>query len=100
MSKKKSYMNRKNILSEDILSSFLKGLFKGMKRGIFGKKTKDTEKAKKDLQKSVDKLNSGLQGMADAVNDYRTRSGQKPIKRKQKKYTVKDIMDLQAKGKL
>tara|TARA_B100001094_G_scaffold331102_1_gene398364 strand:+ start:1033 stop:1314 length:282 start_codon:yes stop_codon:yes gene_type:complete len=93
-------MDKKNILSEDIISSFFKGLFKGMKQGIFGKKTKSSEQAKKELQNSVDKLNSGLQGMANAVNNYRTRSGQKPIKRKQKKYTVKDITDLYGKGKL
>ena len=45
MSKKKSYMNTKNILSEDVISSFLKGLF----RGITRQKPKTLRKAKTDL---------------------------------------------------
>ena len=59
MSKKKSYMNVKNILSEDIISSFLKGLF----RGVIGKKNKpkkDIKKLEKDLQQSVDRFNDGI----------------------------------------
>ena len=100
MKKKKSYMDRKNILSEDILSSFLKGLFKGMKQGIFGKKTtKSTKQAKQDLQKSIDGFNSGIQKMADAVNKYRASEGKPPV-RQPRKLTIKSVMDDYGKGKL
>ena len=46
-------MNIKNIITEDIISSFFKGLF----RGLTGKKVKSAKEAKKDLQQSVDKFN-------------------------------------------
>ena len=97
MSKKKSYMNVKNILSEDIISSFLKGLLKG----ITGKKRKpkDVKKIKKELQKSVDRFNNGLELMQQASDDIRKADGKKPRKRI-KKLTVKDVMDDYAKGKL
>ena len=99
MSKKKSYMDRVNILSEGMYASFFKGLFKGMKQGIFGKTTKSTIKAKKELEKSIDDFNSGIQKMANAVNNYRASEG-KPLVRQPKKLTVKSVMDDYGKGKL
>jgi len=95
VSKKKSYMSIKNILSEDIVSSFLKGLWKGVTR----KKIKSTKQVEKDLQQSVDKFNSGIDKMYSAINKVRATDGKKPIK-KSKKLTVKDVMDDYAKGKL
>ena len=53
MSKKKSYMDKENILSEGALTSFLKGLFKG-KKGL----DRDVRKSKYELEKSVDKYNA------------------------------------------
>jgi hypothetical protein len=90
MSKKKSYMNIKNIISEDIISSFLKGLF----RGVTGKKKKpkDIKKLEKDLQQSVDRFNDGISKMHSAVNKIRKGEGKSPKKR-MKKLTVKDVMD-------
>ena len=64
MSKKKSYMDKKNILSEDIISSFFKGLFKGMKQGIFGKKTKSSEQDKKELQNYLKLIKVGHLGLS------------------------------------
>ena len=98
MSKKKSYMNTKNILSEDIISSFLKGLFKGI-TGIKDKPKKDIKKLEKDLQQSVDRFNDGISKMHSAVNKVRKADG-KPPKKRMKKLTVKDVMDDYAKGKL
>ena len=45
MSKKKSYMDTKNILSEDVISSF----FKGLLRGILRQKPKTLRKSKNEL---------------------------------------------------
>ena len=95
MSKKKSYMNIKNILSEDIVSSFLKGLW----RGITRKKVKSTKQVEKDLQQSINKFNSGLDKMHSAINKVRIANGKPPVK-KLKKLTVKDVMDDYAKGKI
>ena len=88
-------MDSKNILSEDIISSFLKGLWKG----VSGKKIKSTKQAQSDLKKSVDKFNSGIDGMYSAVNKVRKADGKPPIKRG-KKLTVKDVLDDYTKGKL
>jgi len=98
VSKKKSYMNVKNILSEDIISSFLKGLFKGI-TGIKNKPKKDAKKLEKDLQQSVDKFNDGISKMHSAINKVRKAEG-KPPKKRMKKLTVKNVMDDYAKGKL
>ena len=95
MAKKKSYMSIKNILSEDIVSSFLKGLW----RGITRKQVKSTKQAKKDLQQSVDKFNSGIDKMYSAINKVRKVEGKPPTKRP-KKLTVKQVMDDYAKGKI
>ena len=94
MSKKKSYMNIKNIITEDIISSFFKGLF----RGLTGKKVKSAKEAKKDLQQSVDKFNSGIDKMYAAINKVRETEGKPPTKRP-KKLTVKQVVDDYAKGK-
>ena len=95
MSKKKSYMSIKNILSEDIVSSFLKGLWRGVTR----KKIKSTKEVEKDLQQSVDKFNAGIDKQYSAINKIRKAEG-KPSKKKPKKLTVKDMIDDYSKGKL
>ncbi len=95
MSKKKSYMDSKNILSEDVITKFLKGLWKG----ITGKKVKSSKQAQSDLKQSVAKFNSGIDKMTSAINKVRKADGKSPIKRG-KKLTVKDVMDDYAKGKL
>ena len=53
MSKKKSYMDKENILTEGAIGSFLRGLFKGKKR-----LDRDVSKYKHEVEQSVDKLNS------------------------------------------
>tara|TARA_E500000305_G_C3957986_1_gene205570 strand:+ start:95 stop:382 length:288 start_codon:yes stop_codon:yes gene_type:complete len=95
MSKKKSYMDSKNILSEDVITSFLKGLW----RGITGKKVKSSKQAQSDLKKSVDKFNSGIDKMTSAINKVRKADGKSPIKRG-KKLTVNQVLDDYGKGKL
>jgi len=95
VAKKKSYMSIKNILSEDIVSSFLKGLWKGVTR----KKIKSTKQVEKDLQQAVDKFNSGIDKQYSAINKIRKAEG-KPPKKKPKKLTVKDMVKDYAKGKL
>jgi L-cystine uptake protein TcyP (sodium:dicarboxylate symporter family) len=95
MSKKKSYMDFKNILSEDIISSFFKGLF----TGVTGKKVKSTKQATKDIEQSVDKFNSAIDKMYSAINKVRKADG-KPPRKPPKKMTVKDVLDDYAKGKL
>ncbi len=88
MKKKKSYMDRRNIISEDILSSFLKGLFKGITRGFF---SSADNKTKNKLQNSVDGFNAGISQMWDGINQARVINGKKP-KRKPKKLTVQDVI--------
>ena len=95
MSKKKSYMDSKNILSEDVITSFLKGLW----RGITGKKVKSSKQAQSNLKKSVDKFNDALELMQQASDDIRKADGKKPRKRI-KKLTVKDVISDYTKGKL
>ena len=73
-------MNTKNILSEDIISSFLKGLFKGI-TGIKDKPKKDAKKLEKDLQQSVDKFNDGISKMNSAKNKVRKAEGKPPKKK-------------------
>jgi hypothetical protein len=65
MSKKNSYMDRKNILSEGALMQFLRGLFKG-KKGLerdayklekkLDKNVKTYNKIQGDLEKSIEKM--------------------------------------------
>jgi len=95
VAKKKSYMSIKNILSEDIVSSFLKGLWRGVTR----KQVKSSKQIEKKLKKSVDRFNDGIELMQQASDDIRKADGKKPRK-KIKKLTVKDVMDDYAKGKL
>ena len=52
MSKKRSYMDVKNILSEGALKDFLLGLIKG-KKGL----KRDVKKIKKKIEKSVSDFN-------------------------------------------
>ncbi len=95
MSKKKSYMDSKNILSEDVITAFLKGLWKGITR----KGIKSSKQAQSDLKQSVNKFNTAIDGMYSAVNKVRKADGKPPVKRG-KKLTVKNVVDDYAKGKL
>ena len=62
MSKKKSYMNINNILSEGLFGDFFKGLFRGKKA-----LDRDVAKAKIKLQKNVDKSNDSLGRLEKAI---------------------------------
>ena len=62
MSKKKSYMNRKNILSEGALKDFLLGLFKGKKRI-----NRDVQKLKYKIDKSVKDYNDSTDKLEKAL---------------------------------
>ena len=99
MSKKKSYMDKKNILSEDVITSFFKGLFRGMSRNLFGKDKKPPKTAQKKLEQSVDRFNAAGDSIHDYLNQVRKEHGLKP-KGRPKKLTVKQVMDDFAKGKL
>ncbi len=88
MSKKKSYMNVKNILSEDVITSFLKGLF----RGITRQKPRTLRKIKSDLNKKINKFNDNRQSMHDYINKIRVKNGQKPAP-SPKKLTMKQVID-------
>ena len=58
MSKKKSYMDKDNILSEGAIKSFLLGLFKGKKRmkGEVAKYKIEVEQSVKDYNKATSKF--------------------------------------------
>ena len=104
MSKKKSYMDKKNILSEDVITSFFKGLWRGM-RGVPEKKKKTktqleklAKESEKKMQKHIDGVNGGLDKMYSAINKVRKDSDQKPLKRPSK-LTLKDIKKQLESGK-
>ncbi len=90
MSKKKSYMSTKNILSEDVISSF----FKGLLRGILRQKPKSLRKTKNELKDKIDKFNIGIDKMYTAINKVREKDGLKPKKRPKKLNVDKVIQDL------
>ena len=62
MSKKKSYMNKENIINEGGIQNFLKGLFRGKKS-----LDRDVAVAKVKLKKSVDKSNDALDRLEKAI---------------------------------
>ena len=104
MSKKKSYMNAKNIITEDAITSFFKGLWRGM-RGVPAKTKKSkaqleklAKESEKKMQKHIDGVNGGLDKMYSAINKVRKDSDQKPLK-KPSKLTLKDIKNQLEKGK-
>ena len=87
MLKKKSYMNINNILNEDAISSFLKGLFTG-------KSSASEKKLRKNIEKDVDKMNKNFKTAYDILNKRRKKQGLKPLSFKKisahnivKKYT-------------
>ena len=82
-------------MTPNIVSSFLKGLWKGVTR----KKIKSTKQVEKDLQQAVDKFNAGIDKQYSAINKIRKAEG-KPTKKKPKKLTVNDMVKDYAKGKL
>ena len=94
MSKKKSFMDTKNIISEDIFSAFFRGLFTG--KGSYSKEEIDAKlkarenKFKKDIKKDVDSLNKSFQQMYKAINKRRKQNGDKP--KKAPKVTVDDVV--------
>ena len=81
MSKKKSYMDNKNILAEGFFSK----LFKIVKDTDVKKKIEKD----KDLKKDIKSLNKRTQSLEDRLNGYLKAAGKKPIKLD--KYTVKDF---------
>tara|TARA_R100001594_G_C3985320_1_gene251101 strand:+ start:57 stop:323 length:267 start_codon:yes stop_codon:yes gene_type:complete len=62
MSKKKSYMDIKNILNEGAFSNFLKGLTKG-KKGL----QRDIAKYEKELDKNIDEYNERQSKLENAI---------------------------------
>ena len=94
MSKKKSYMDTKNIITEDIFSAFFRGLFTG--KGSYSKEEIDAEikslekKFKKDIKKDVDGLNKSFKMMQQAINKRRKERGANP--KKAPKTTVDNIL--------
>jgi hypothetical protein len=82
MSKKKSYMNVKNILTEGAIGNFLRGLFKGKK-----KLNRDVIKHKRKLEKSVKDYNDATSRFEKA---FEKQFGKKV---KFKRQTVDDFID-------
>ena len=101
MSKKKSYMDTKNIITEDIFSAFFRGLFTG--KGSYSKEEKEAKikslekKFKKDIKKNVDGLNKSFELMQKAINKRRIKRGAKP--KKAPKTTVDNIVKQVKAGK-
>ena len=62
MSKKKSYMNIKNILTEAAIGNFLRGLFKG-KKGL----KRSATKIKSELDKNVNNFNKTQSRLEKAI---------------------------------
>ena len=96
MSKKKSFMNIKNIISEDIFSAFFRGLFTGKttsKEDIDARLKAREKKFKKDIKKDVDKLNKTFAEMRADLDKQRKKRGLKPVKRKVTKITVDDVVN-------
>ena len=62
MSKKKSFMSIKNILTEGAIGNFLKGLFKGKKA-----LQKDVAKYKKKLNKNIKDFNDTQSRLEKAI---------------------------------
>jgi len=81
MSKKKSYMDNKNILAEGFFSK----LFKAIKDN----NVKKNIKKDKELNKHLKSLNKRTQSMEDRVNKYLKAAGKKTIKLDT--YTLKDF---------
>jgi hypothetical protein len=63
MSKKKSYMNISNILSEGAFKNFLKGLIKG-KKGL----ERDVAKHEKELEQNIDSYNNTQTELEKAIS--------------------------------
>ena len=82
MSKKKSYMNVNNILTEGAIGNFLRGLFKGKK-----KLNRDVIKHKRKLEKSVKDYNDATSRFEKA---FEKQFGKKV---KFKRQTVDDFID-------
>tara|TARA_Y100000593_G_C4277458_1_gene320876 strand:- start:396 stop:653 length:258 start_codon:yes stop_codon:yes gene_type:complete len=62
MSKKKSYMDKNNIMTEGAIGDFLRGLFYGKSR--LQKKSKRLNKA---LDKTIDQFNKGAERLEKAI---------------------------------
>ena len=97
MSKKKSYMDKGNILTEDIISAFFRGLFTGRK-SLNNSEFKQKEKEfRKKTKKSVDDFNDAMDQMYSAINKIRKSNGDKP--KKAPKVTVDQIVKQAKAGK-
>ena len=84
MSKKRSYMDIKNILSEGIISTTLGKLYK-----IFV--AKPALKKDKKFQNNLKDLNSSIEKLEKSFNDRLKATGSKD-KVKLKKYKIKDFV--------
>ena len=84
MSKKKSYMDVKNILSEGIITTTLGKLFK-----VFA--AKPALKKDKKFQSNLSDLNFSIEKIEKSLNDRMKATGSKD-KIKLKKYKVKDFV--------
>ena len=71
MSKKKSYMDIANILKEDIISAFFRGLFTGKrtsKKDVDSQLKKIENKFRKDIKKDVDNINRTTANIHRIIN--------------------------------
>ncbi len=83
MLKKKSYMNKSNIIAEGFFSK----LFKKIKDRKLQKKIKNDRKVNNHLNK----LNQSTQNLEDLLNSYLKDAGLKPDA-KLSKFTLKDFL--------
>ena len=99
MSKKKSYMDISNILKEDVISAFFRGLFMGKRsKADIDKELKSNEKKfRKDIKKNVDNINKNFTMTTNAINKWRVKNGKKP--KKAPKITVDDVVKQAKDGK-
>ena len=95
MSKKKSYMDIANILKEDIISAFFRGLFTGKrtsKKDVDSQLKKIENKFRKDIKKDVDNINRTTANFHRIINARRKKDGKPPAKFKAGKITVDDVV--------
>ena len=88
MSKKKSYMNKTNLIAEGFFSK----LIKMVKDRKFLKTIEKDKKIKSDkkLNKNIDDLNKSTKSLEDRVNGYLRDAGQEPIKLA--KFSIRDFI--------
>ena len=93
-------MNIRNILTEDIISAFLRGLFTGKTTDKNSKLKSVENKFRKGIKKDVDDINKLNIEFRKELNKQRKADGEKPLP-KIKKLNVDDVVkDLKNKGQL